>query len=71
MKTTELARHTTPKTCPNQLLQKSNLEVLQRKNQSITLRRARRDDQNGYIIAIFGVQNQKIFVAERGSVKRV
>jgi hypothetical protein len=49
-KTAELARHTTPKTCPNQLLQKSNLEVLQRKNQSTTLRRARRDDRNRYII---------------------
>jgi hypothetical protein len=49
-KTAELARHTTPKTCPNQLLPKSNLEVLQRKNQSTTLRRAHPDDRNGYII---------------------
>jgi hypothetical protein len=49
-KTSELARHMTPKTCPNQLLQKSNLEVLQRNNQSTTLWRARRDDRNGYII---------------------
>jgi hypothetical protein len=46
----ELARHTTPKTCPNQLLQKSNLEVLQRENQSTTMQRARRDDRNRYII---------------------
>jgi len=35
---------------PIQLLQKSNIEVLQMKNQSTTLRRARRDDRNGYII---------------------
>jgi hypothetical protein len=49
-KTAELTRHATPKMCPNQLLQKSNLEVPQRKNQSTTLRRARRDDRNGYII---------------------
>jgi hypothetical protein len=36
--------------CPNQLLQKSNLEVLQRKNQSTILQRAHRDDRNGYYI---------------------